>query len=208
MFLDKTEVERFIEKNGPPNKPKPKTHRKMQKDAGFLEGSTVLDVGCGIGHLYPYLKDSVEEYVGLDASTDMLKAAESYFPEATWIQGDIYSLEDHVDRFDTVYAISLLIHFQDHEKAIRQLWSRTRSRYVFLIPTGRREEIVKAKPGLIYHQTTIDNLKLMIRRLPDMDDFALYPLTKIKIRITYLWSDIRLHYFAIVDRRTRPILKL
>jgi trans-aconitate methyltransferase len=105
MFWTETEATRYLEENGVPYNPKPHVIKKMTAAVNLLNGLTVLDVGCGEGHLYHFIKDKVEKYVGLDASPEMLKKAGDYAPEASWRLGDVYNLED-VDRFDTVFSIS------------------------------------------------------------------------------------------------------
>lgn len=204
MFWTEKEAKRYIVENGFPTKPKPHVVKKMSIASKLLKGSTVLDVGCGEGHLYPFIKDQIEKYVGLDASQEMLKIAESFFPEATWFRGDVYRLKEQIDKFDTVYSISLLIHLYEQDKAIEQLWSRAERRCVFLVPIGKDDKIINVKHGLIYHQTTLKKLYKIIGSLPKVKHYSIKPLSdlkpRIKFRLGILPSNVRLHYFIVIDR--------
>ena len=203
MFWTDTEAARYLEENGLPYNPQPHVVKKMTAAANLLNGLTVLDVGCGEGHLYHFIKDKAEKYIGLDASPDMLKTATYYAPEASWRLGDVYNLED-VDRCDTVFSISLLIHLENQSEAIRQLWSRALKRLVFLIPIQKEEKIINVRPGLIYHQTTFDGVKKIVESLEEVKRYTITPLSdlkpRIKLHLGLLRPDVRLHYFVVVDR--------
>lgn len=58
-----------------------------------LEGLSVLDVGCGLGHLYQYLRESglKIQYVGLDLSAKMITNARRRFSEVRFIAADLLS---------------------------------------------------------------------------------------------------------------------
>ncbi|MBQ2383488.1 MAG: class I SAM-dependent methyltransferase [Oscillospiraceae bacterium] len=90
-------------------------------NAGIDSGIHVLDVACGTGVLFPdYFKRGVESVTGIDISPEMAKIAQSKFPEATVICGDI---EDHAfDRkFDAIMVYNAFPHFPDPEALIRVL---------------------------------------------------------------------------------------
>lgn len=165
-FWDEKRVQFYIETWGPPTSPK-KWHGldRMEIPVKLLKGETVLDVGCGLGHLYCALKGKVREYLGVDASSYMLEKARAYFPEADFRQGDVYDLSEF-PMVDTVYSISLLIHLPTVEEPIRQLWSKTKKRLVFLIPLGKREKIEEPEKGLLYHQIPFKKLESILDSLP------------------------------------------
>lgn len=76
--------------------------------ADKLVGDTVLDVGCGLCHLYDVLKDRVTEYVGVDNDERVVDWARHRYPslQIEWADvRDLFRLGDR--RFDTVYAIGL-----------------------------------------------------------------------------------------------------
>lgn len=82
----------------------------MKKAASLIVGNSVLDVGCGLGHLYEHvtrLNPSIE-YLGLDQSADMLKRARVRHPDARFEQGNIYDMDP--PKFDTVVCLDVLHH--------------------------------------------------------------------------------------------------
>ena len=51
---------------------------------GNLSGSRVLDLGCGIGDLYPYLLERFEniDYTGIDIVPELVAYADQKYPKA------------------------------------------------------------------------------------------------------------------------------
>jgi 2-polyprenyl-3-methyl-5-hydroxy-6-metoxy-1,4-benzoquinol methylase len=186
-FWDEKRVQFYIDTWGPPTSPKKwQGLNRMDIPADLLKGTAVLDVGCGLGHLYYALKGKVKTYVGVDASSQMLEKAREYFPEADFRQGDAYDLSAF-PQFNTVYSISLLIHLPDVEEPIRQLWSKTEERCVFLIPLGRKEKIDEPKQGLLYHQLSYKTLDSILDSLPHVKKIE---------RIHW----VKRHHFIVIDR--------
>lgn len=73
----------------------------------------VLDVGCGLGTLYPLLKGRVHSYSGLDLSEEVIKRCRSAFgddPNCTFTSG---AFEDFAPRetFDVVVLNEVLYYF-------------------------------------------------------------------------------------------------
>ncbi|MBU7017909.1 MAG: class I SAM-dependent methyltransferase [Theionarchaea archaeon] len=187
-FWDERRVQFYIETWGPPDSPKKWRNKdRMEIPVKFLKGDKVLDVGCGLGHLYCALRGKVARYIGADASPSMLLMARQYFPEADFRKGDVHDLSAF-PTVDTVYSVSLLIHLESVDEPIRQLWSRAQQRLLFLIPLGNREKTERPEPGLIYHQTSYTMLDSILTSLPDVKNVE-------KIH----WVDR--HHFVILDRQ-------
>lgn len=107
----------------------------LYRSATLIEGTTVLDVGCGQGHLYELIKSRGYDYLGIDNSEAMIAKAKSFFPEEEhrFQIGDIYDLSPY-KQYDTVICISVLVHLPDpHDEAIRQLWDKTKHTLVMEI---------------------------------------------------------------------------
>jgi len=68
-----------------------------------LQGKSILDVGCGIGHLYSYLlsKLGAVDYTGVDVIKESVAYASQKYPEARFICRDILR-EDLDMKFDYV----------------------------------------------------------------------------------------------------------
>ncbi|MBU7015862.1 MAG: class I SAM-dependent methyltransferase [Theionarchaea archaeon] len=186
-FWDERRVQFYIETWGPPDNPKKWRNKdRMETPVNLLKGDKVLDVGCGLGHLYYALRGMVAHYIGVDASSFMLQKAREYFPEADFRKGDAHDLSAF-PIVDTVYSVSLLIHLESVDEPIRQLWSRAKERLVFLIPLGNREKIERPEPGLVYHQISFNKLDSILASLPDVKKIE-------KIH----WEDR--HHFVVLDR--------
>lgn len=68
-----------------------------------LDGADVLDVGCGLADLYPYLRARYprSRYTGVDVVPDMVECAAAKYPEAQFQVADLLS-GTRVGRFDYV----------------------------------------------------------------------------------------------------------
>lgn len=85
---------------------------------GLNKDMIFLDLGCGIGRVAKWVKDSVKEYYGIDFSKEMIRKAEEIFKDSQNVKflvnngKDLKLFED--DKFDMVY-VNLV--FQHMEKA-------------------------------------------------------------------------------------------
>jgi ubiquinone/menaquinone biosynthesis C-methylase UbiE len=72
----------------------------------------LLDLGCGMGRLFPGLSNWAREIVGVDVSQVMLERGKDHCPApAKWEQGTGYSLENFADAsFNLVISFEMLQH--------------------------------------------------------------------------------------------------
>lgn len=162
---DTQRVEYYIKRYGHPERQDEQHRLRMRKAAELVEGDTVLDVGCGIGHLYPYVRAKVKEYVGIDNSEAMLEAARAFYPDIEFTYGDIYDL-DGFKTFDSVVCQSVLIHLPEIRTPIEEMWEHTDRAFIFSIPI-LRERIVKNAGRYkgkrqIYHAETRNSIQDII----------------------------------------------
>jgi tRNA (uracil-5-)-methyltransferase TRM9 len=72
-------------------------------------GARLLDAGCGNGRLLEVLKNI--DYVGVDASKNLLQRARHNYPEAKFVEGDLLELEAlKLGRFDEIFCLAALHH--------------------------------------------------------------------------------------------------
>lgn len=82
--------------------------------------STVLDLGCGNGRLYQYLKNEAGlklDYTGLDFCPEFLAIAKERYPQADFVEGDL-SHFDLDTRFDAIVSVAAFHHLPS--KRMRQ----------------------------------------------------------------------------------------
>lgn len=84
-----------------------------------LEGKSICEVGCGVGHLYDWLRERniAGRYLGIDLSTDMLAAARCRHPEARFERCDLLAGDDGPGVFDVVLCSGLFHVKLDHPEA-------------------------------------------------------------------------------------------
>jgi cyclopropane fatty-acyl-phospholipid synthase-like methyltransferase len=82
-------------------------------------GARVLEIGCGPGTIARYLPRT--DYVGFDVSPQYIEMARKRFPQAQFVCERVSQFSLASSRtFDTVLAIGILHHLDDHEA--RQLF--------------------------------------------------------------------------------------
>jgi len=81
-------------------------------EIGKLNGASVLDVGCGLGDLYGWMKKKRlrVRYTGLDITPQMVKMAQERFPLAGFRVGDLLDRSQPVVRYDFVLTSGIFTH--------------------------------------------------------------------------------------------------
>ncbi|MGN0035055.1 MAG: class I SAM-dependent methyltransferase [Coriobacteriales bacterium] len=101
--------------------------------AGIHQGSTVCDLGCGLGVMLPVYHDLGVRYVlGVDISPRMVELARQRnagYPEASFVATDACDLVTD-DRFDAVVVYNAYPHFLDHPALVKKV-------HELLVPEGR-----------------------------------------------------------------------
>ena len=94
--------------------------------------STLLDVGCGICHwskiLIPYLKNGAKVFAidsdekSAQGSNELHKYFADFDAEITFKTGNAHELEFDDDSFDVVTCQTVLIHLENPQKAVREMY--------------------------------------------------------------------------------------
>jgi trans-aconitate methyltransferase len=89
-----------------------------------LAPRSLIDVGCGTGHLLRFTVDRMavapEQVVGMDHSEAAIRRARELMPSATWIVADLHGTA-LADRFDLVLCTEVLEHLHDPGRAVDEL---------------------------------------------------------------------------------------
>jgi 2-polyprenyl-3-methyl-5-hydroxy-6-metoxy-1,4-benzoquinol methylase len=77
------------------------------------QGGSILDLGCGAGHFYPYAKQKgYQRYVGVDLSGDMIKRAQLSYSEDEFLVASAtefaHLFSDKHQKFDAIVCIMML----------------------------------------------------------------------------------------------------
>ncbi|MFC3418996.1 class I SAM-dependent methyltransferase [Salinicoccus hispanicus] len=96
---------------------------EMKRALPHLENKTILDIGCGLGHLIAHmLTHSPKAVTGTDASNLMINHCTSHFDQedATFLHGEFTEME-WTAQFDVITA-SLVFHYiEDFDQLCRKL---------------------------------------------------------------------------------------
>lgn len=89
--------------------------------AEVCAGKRILDVACGTGVLFPdYFSRNVESVTAIDISPEMVRIAQSKFPQVRILCGDVEQT-DFAGKFDCIMVYNAFPHFPDPENLIRVL---------------------------------------------------------------------------------------
>lgn len=93
---------------------------RILDNGGIKPGVHVLDVACGTGVLFPdYLKRGAT-VTGIDISPEMVRVAQSKFPELQVICGDVEAVEFD-QSFDCIMVYNAFPHFPEPAQLIQRL---------------------------------------------------------------------------------------
>lgn len=93
---------------------------RILDNGGIKPGVHVLDVACGTGVLFPdYLKRGAT-VTGIDISPEMVRVAQSKFPELQVICGDVEAVEFD-QSFDCIMVYNAFPHFPEPAQLIQHL---------------------------------------------------------------------------------------
>lgn len=89
------------------------------------KNAKVLDIGCGNGRLYDFLKKQTAyniQYTGIDFSEDLLNQAKKLHPEGKFIYMDMNSLKDLQEKnFDIIFFIASFHHLSSQKERLHVL---------------------------------------------------------------------------------------
>lgn len=95
-------------------------------DIESIEGSKVLDYGCGKGDLYQFLKDRniPVDYTGFDINENLISLAKKKYPEGKFKVFDI-ELEELDEEFDYIFLCGVFnLKLKDLDKTVKNVLKR------------------------------------------------------------------------------------
>ncbi len=104
--------------------------------ASMVTGTSVLDIGCGSGHLLRLLQDQGKDVVGLEPSGELVDLAQALHGPLRIEHGSPEDIDRWPHRFDTITIIDVLEHIQDDVQQLRRMKAllKPRGRLVVVVP--------------------------------------------------------------------------
>jgi len=110
---------------------------------GFKD-STLLEIGCGVGHLHLTLLESgAGSALGVDLAADMLREAENWAQQrgldgkTRYMEGDFVNLTDRVASADITLLDKVVCCYPDAELLVNSTLAKTKRLYALIYPRNR-----------------------------------------------------------------------
>ena len=143
----------------------------------IFPGASILDVGCGLGNLYDYLKNREYsfKYTGVDILPQMIEPAKKKNPQAEFICGNLFC-DDLLPgkKFDIVYASGIFnIELGNNDDFLRNALQKFVSLSNKFIVFNLLHTRSKTKEAGYYYQTPNNVQKLLpqIKNVTFIDDY-------------------------------------
>lgn len=146
-------------------------------------GKTILDVGCGLGHLVDFLVDKTDnnfQYTGIDIAENLVDEARKNYESKNikFINGDVFSIED---KFDIVVVSGAFSHktynIIDYTyKSIKKMYNIS-SESVCINFLSKYVDYELEKNQHYYPQELYSEIKKYCDKIVIIDDYPLYEFT-------------------------------
>ncbi len=110
-----------------------------------LEGKSVVDIGCGMGHMTNFLEEKgAVEIVGFDPSENNIATAKAKYPSHNF---EISTLEEYptIKKFDVAISIMVFEHIGDVRNAFKKVNSLLKDNGQFYLVSGDKEYSIKPR---------------------------------------------------------------
>ncbi len=113
-------------------------------------GESILDLGCGTGDLTVQLAAVGSQVLGVDASPAMVDAARAKYPQQSFLQADVRTLDQVLGqrRFDAVFSNAVLHWVRQPELALGQMAARLKKGGRLVLEMGGARNIAAIRDGL------------------------------------------------------------
>lgn len=162
-----------------------KTRFEALSQIGNLEGRTILDVGCGLGDFYGWLKGRYSRlrYTGIDISPSMIEVASSNYPGVKFETTSVFELQRMKPLYDYVFASGIFNRRIPRHKCfvrdtIKKMFALSKSGIAFNIMSKKADFMDKkeyyADPGEMLNFCLGLGRKVILRHDYMPHDFTVY----------------------------------
>ena len=110
-------------------------------------GETILDVGCGTGHLTAQIAETGASITGLDSSAAMIEKAQAAYPSLEFIQADATNFS-FTQPFDALFSNATLHWIADAEAAVKCMAQALKLGGRFVVEFGGKNNIANIMNAL------------------------------------------------------------
>ena len=107
-------------------------------------GATLLDIGCGVGHLHQsLLENGAHAAAGIDLAPKMLSEARGWAEErglgdrVNYIEGDFMELDENIETADVCLLDKVVCCYPDAQGLVQRSLAKTGRTYALIYPRNR-----------------------------------------------------------------------
>lgn len=159
--------------------------KRFQLASKYMKGNgkKILDVGCGLGVLFDYVKPGSELF-GIDISKEAIKLAKKRNPKADFRVGSASKLPYKNNIFDQVYCLEVLYYLRDDTDAFNE---------IYRVVKENGEVVIGLTLGGNYYD--YDSVMNKIRsRFKILHEEFILPL-RVLPKLAYKWKRISLFFY-------------
>jgi len=116
-------------------------HKSILSLLSHIDFDSVLDIGCGDGHLCHLFRErGIRNVAGVDISKTRVAICASQYQECEFKQGSAYDIPYKDNSFDLVTAIEVIEHLEEPLKALKDIKRVSKKYIMFQVPYN---EVIK-----------------------------------------------------------------
>jgi len=106
-----------------------------------LNGSEILDVGCGSGYSTRLLKSKYnpKEIIAFDFMSEQIELARQRDPNTNYFVGDVANINLSSNKFDAVFVFGVLHHVPEWKKGLQEIYRVIKPKGIFLVEEGSKK---------------------------------------------------------------------
>ncbi len=118
----------------------------------YIQGKKVIELGCGNGRDVRLFYENHFDYVGIDASIEMLNKAKNRIPNGNFKLQNFYKIKFPQKTFDGFWAAASLVHVpkQRMEGVLKNIWKILKPNGIGFISIRQKKDIDEGYVNSVY----------------------------------------------------------